>query len=79
MRLNNYTTWISKIDWNKPYSPQTRILLHLLMWTFLSILYFNGYNRYDQQLGWLFVTKDLTSIMIIFYAGLLLYTPQIII
>ncbi|MBB6499234.1 sensor histidine kinase [Pedobacter cryoconitis] len=68
MRLKNYLSGITKIDWNKTHSTRTKVVLHLLMWTFLSILYFNGYNRFDKKLGWMFVIKDLASVMTIFYA-----------
>lgn len=53
-------------------------MFHLLMWTFLSILYFNGYNRYDKQLGWLFVIKDLTSIILIFYTVSYYVLPRLL-
>ncbi|KIO77381.1 hypothetical protein TH53_09750 [Pedobacter lusitanus] len=41
-------------------------------------MYFNGYNRYDKQLGWLFVIKDLTCIMIIFYAASYYVLPRLL-
>jgi two-component system LytT family sensor kinase len=78
MRLNNYPALISKIDWNKAYPTRTKIFLHLLMWCFLTVLYFNGYTRFDKKLGWLFVIKDLTSVMIIFYTVSYYVLPRLL-
>ncbi|MBB5622483.1 sensor histidine kinase YesM [Pedobacter cryoconitis] len=67
-RLNRYNTWVSNINWSKTYSSKARIAIHIVMWLCLSMLYLGTYNRFDKNLSWLLATKDLTSVMIIFYS-----------
>ncbi|WP_158797078.1 sensor histidine kinase [Pedobacter sp. L105] len=51
------------------YTLPVRILLHLSLWVLLGCMYYRGYRKFDENLGWFLVFKDLIAVMSIFYVG----------
>lgn len=49
------------------YTNSRRIIYHLIFWTVVSLLYYLSYRRLDPENAWILVSKDLFSVVTIFY------------
>lgn len=67
----------NEILWNKLYTKRNRVLAHIIFWTFIAILYYLSYNRYDPNLAWILIVKDLFIVLTVFYSTAYYAIPKL--
>lgn len=65
-----------KIQWDKYYTTKNRIVAHLLFWLVIALLFYVSFIRYDRNLAWILISKELLVATTVYYTSAYFIIPK---
>ncbi len=57
------------LDWFRWYTPQVRLVCHIVFWLLVTLLYYGNYSRMGGNYVWIFIFKELVVTISLFYSA----------